>query len=142
VATLCLGGTLALAEQKPTSAPKNEDLQPPVQLVAELVDGRIRCDPAELRLPAQTNVQLQIVNRTKHQVTLTAPKMFENKNVLHHDGDLVHVASDDGYLIKQGGEGLLRVRTLAEGQYPYACTSTNDRNAPFKGTLTLAAPAN
>jgi hypothetical protein len=133
---------LALAEEKPSQAAKGgSDALPPIEIVAEMVDGRLRCEPAELRLPAESAVQLQIVNRTKEQVTLTAPRMFENKNVLHHDGDLVHVASNDGYLVKQGGTGTLRVRTLAEGQYPYGCTATSKQDTPFKGTLTLAPAA-
>lgn len=128
----------ALAEEKPTGAPRNGDVLPPVALTVEEADGAIRCAPAELRLPAGSNVELTITNTTKNQVTLTAPRQFENKNVLHHDGDLVHVASNDGYLIKQNGKGVLRIRTLDEGQYPYGCTSVSKQGAPFRGTLTLS----
>lgn len=81
----------------------------------EEADGAIRCVPAELRLPAGSNVELTITNTTKNHVTLTAPRQFENRHVLHHDGDLVHVASNDGYLIKQNEKGMLRIRTLDEG---------------------------
>lgn len=114
---------------------------PPVSLIAEDVDGSLRCAPAELRLPAQSNVRFEIVNKTKQQVSLTAPELFKNRNVLHHDGDLVHVASNDGYLIKQGGTGVLKVRTMEEGQYPYACTSVSRQSEPFRGTLTLTKSA-
>ncbi|MBX9934167.1 MAG: cupredoxin domain-containing protein [Methylobacterium sp.] len=135
LAALVLSGGFAAAQTK--APPKNDGTMPPISIVAEEVDGRLQCSPAELRLPAETNVQFEIVNKTKEQVTLTAPDMFKNRNVLHHDGDLVHVASNDGYLIKQGGNGVLRVRTLAEGQYPYGCTAVSRQREPFRGTLTL-----
>lgn len=137
LAALCLSGTLALAEQKPSAPPRNEGQMPPVSITVEEADGKVRCAPADLRLPAESNVQFEIVNTTKQQVSLTAPRLFQNQNVLHHDGDLVHVASNDGYLIKQGGTGILRVRTLPEGQYPYGCTSVSQQSEPFRGTLTL-----
>lgn len=128
----------AMAEEKPTGASRNADALPPVALTVEEADGAVRCAPADLRLPADSNVELTIHNTTKNQVTLTAPRQFENRHVLHHDGDLVHVASNDGYLIKQNGKGMLRIRTLAEGQYPYGCTSVSKQSAPFQGTLTLS----
>jgi hypothetical protein len=61
--------------------------------------------------------------------------------VLHADGDLVHVASEKGYLVKQNGKGVLRIRTMKEGQETYACTSTRNRKAPFEGKLVLTSPA-
>jgi hypothetical protein len=127
----------ALAVEKPAAPPRNAGMMPPVSLTVEEADGAVRCAPAELNLPAESNVEITINNTTKNQVTLTAPHQFENKNVLHHDGDLVHVASDDGYLIKANGKGVLRIRTINEGQYPYGCTSVSKQSKPFEGKLTL-----
>jgi len=104
-------------------------------------NGAAKCAPAELRFPANSDVELQISNQSKDQITLTAPRIFENKNVLHHDSDLVHVASNDGYLVKPNGKGVLKVRIIAEGQYPYGCTSVHNQAKPFEGTLTLG-PSN
>ncbi|WP_336487406.1 cupredoxin domain-containing protein [Methylobacterium nigriterrae] len=140
-ALFVLSGGLALAEEKPSPQPKAGDAMPPVELTIDLEGGKPRCSPAELRLPAETNVALRVVNRADRPVTLTAPGQFENRNVLHADGDLVHVMSNEGYLVKQGGTGTLKLRTLAAGQYPYACTGVQDRVAPFKGTLILAPSA-
>ncbi len=61
--------------------------------------------------------------------------------MLHADGDLVHVASEKGYTVKQNGKGTLRLRTLKAGQEEYACTSTRNADAPFKGKLVLSPPA-
>ncbi|WP_318784508.1 cupredoxin domain-containing protein [Methylobacterium flocculans] len=114
---------------------------PPVELTITMDGDKPVCAPAELKLPANTNVELHIASQAPEPVTLTAPGQFENANVLHADGDLVHVASEKGYLVKQNGKGVLRIRTLKEGQTTYACTSNRNRKAPFEGKLVLTAPA-
>ncbi|MBP1183108.1 hypothetical protein [Methylobacterium sp. PvR107] len=80
-------------------------------------------------------------NRSTTQFVLTAPQIYETKNVLYHDGDVVHVASNEGYTVKQNGKGEIRARTNAAGQYPFGCTSLNDTSKPFRGTLTLTRAA-
>lgn len=140
-APVLLAATLAFAEEKPSPPSKTGDAVPPVELTVELDGDKPRCSPAELRLPAQTNVELKVVNRADRPVTLTAPGQFENRNVLHADGDLVHVMSNEGYLVKQGGKGTLKLKTLAAGEYPYACTSVQNQDAPFRGKLILAPSA-
>ena len=131
----------ALAQGKPLPLPAT-DAMPPVELTISLKDGKPVCDPAELKLPADTNVALKIVSSADAPVTITAPGQFENGLVLHADGDLVHVASEKGYTVKQNGKGTLRLRTMKAGQEEYACTSTRNADAPFKGKLVLSPPAN
>jgi hypothetical protein len=131
----------ALAQGKPLPPPAT-DAMPPVELTISLKDGKPVCDPAELKLPAATNVALKIVSSADAPVTITAPGQFENGLVLHADGDLVHVASEKGYTVKQNGKGTLRLRTMKAGQEEYACTSTRNADAPFKGKLVLSPPAN
>jgi hypothetical protein len=133
-------GNAALAQSKPLP-PASSGAMPPVELTITM-DGDIPvCAPAELRLPANTNVELHIISSAGEPVTITAPGQFENANVLHADGDLVHVASEKGYLVKQNGKGTLRIRTLKEGQETYACTSNRNQKAPFEGKLVLTPPA-
>ncbi|MBE7197715.1 MAG: anaerobic typically selenocysteine-containing protein [Parafilimonas terrae] len=131
----------AFAQGKPLP-PSASDVTPPVELTVSLKDGKPVCDPAELRLPADTNVVLTIKSSADVPVTLTAPGQFENGLIQHADGDLVHVASEKGYTIKQNGQGTLRLRTMKAGQETYACTSTRNESAPFKGKLILVPPAN
>ena len=131
----------ALAQGKPLPPPAT-DAMPPVELTISLKDGKPVCDPAELKLPAETNVALKIVSSADAPVTITAPGQFENGLVLHADGDLVHVASEKGYTVKQNGKGTLRLRTMKAGQEEYACTSTRNADAPFKGKLVLSPAAN
>jgi hypothetical protein len=116
------------------------DVMPPVELAISGKAGSISCAPQELRLPAESNVAMSVSNQSDSQVTITAPQIFENKNVLHHQGDVVHVASNNGYLVKANGKGEIQFRTIAAGQYAYECTGVNDRSEPFKGALTLVDP--
>ena len=113
------------------------ETMPAVDLIMTADKGAAICAPAELRLPANADVSIRVQNRSSTQIVLTAPEMFENKNVLHHDGDVVHVASNEGYTVKQNGKGEIRIRTIAPGQYPFGCTSVNAKSQPFRGTLVL-----
>jgi hypothetical protein len=140
LATMLITGS-AFAQGKPL-APPASDAMPPVELTISMKDGKPVCAPAEISLPADTNVALHIVSSANAPVTITAPGQFENGLVLHADGDLVHVASEKGYTVKQNGKGTLRLRTMKAGQEEYACTSTRNADAPFKGKLVLTPPAN
>lgn len=139
LAALTLAGP-ALAEGKPLPPPSS-DTTVQGELTVTLDGDKPVCAPAELRLPANTNVDLHIVSKANVPVTLTAPGQFENGKVLHADGSLVHVASEKGYLIKANGQGVLKIRTLNEGTETYACTTTSNQKTPFEGKLVLTAPA-
>ncbi len=144
-AATALATTLALpaaaqAQGKPLPPPAS-DAMPPVELRVEMQDGHPVCQPAELRLPADTNVALNVVSRADQPVTITMPGQFENGRVLHADGDLVHVASEKGYTVKREGRGQLRLRTVAAGEKTFACTGANSRSNPFEGKVILTPPS-
>ena len=130
----------ALAQGKPLPPPAS-DVMPPVELTVEMRDGHPVCQPSELRLPADTNVALNVVSRADQPVTITMPGQFENGRVLHADGDLVHVASEKGYTVKREGRGTLRLRTVSAGEKAFACTGANSRSNPFEGKVILTPPA-
>lgn len=134
-----LGG-IACAGAKPL-APAASDAMPPVELTITMDGGKPVCAPAELRLPADTNVALRIVSTADTPVTITAPGQFENAHVLHTEGDLVHDASEKGYTVKRKGQGTLSLRTLKAGDLAYSCTSNRNMDAPFLGKLILISPA-
>ena len=140
-AFILLGTVAGHAQGKPLPAPSSPSM-PPVELTITAENGKPVCAPAELRLPANTDVALHVVSHADTPVTITADGLFENGHVLHADGDLVHVASEKGYLVKRDGQGTLRVRTLEAGNHDFACTSTANKNAPFVGKLVLTPPAN
>jgi hypothetical protein len=138
-AVLVVAGPLTLSATARDLPPPKTDVVPPVELTVAADGKTVSCAPAELRLPAQTNVHVRLVNQTDKEITITAPQIFD-KNVLRHDGDLVHVASAAGYTLKPEGHGDIELRTLAPGQYPYGCTSAQNQGAPFKGTLVFVPP--
>lgn len=140
VGLLLLATVPGHAQGKPLPAPASA-VMPPVELTITLEGGKPVCAPAELRLPAETDIALHVVSQADTPVTITAPGQFENAHVLHADGDLVHVASEKGYLVKRNGQGVLRLRTLAAGDHSFACTGTGNRSAPFVGKLVLVPPA-
>ncbi len=139
IAALLFSGP-AYPQGKPLPAPAS-DAMPPVEVTVSMEGGKPVCAPAELLLPADTNVALHIVSSADAPVTITAPGQFENGLVLHADGDLIHVASEAGYTVKQNGTGTLKLRTMKAGQHDYACTSNRNADAPFKGKLVLSPPA-
>ncbi|WP_238258056.1 anaerobic typically selenocysteine-containing protein [Methylobacterium gnaphalii] len=101
-------------------------------------DGRVACSPGELRLPADSNVTINVVSQSDSPVVLTSPNQFKNSQVHHHEGDLTHVASEDGWTVKQNGKGVLKLRTLAAGQQDYGCTSVNNQKDTFRGKSVLS----
>lgn len=135
-AALCATGALAQGKLGPPAS----DAMPPVELTVNMQGKKPICEPTELRLPADTNVELHVISHADVPVSITMQNEFVKGHVLHADGDLVHEASEKGYLIKQNGQGTLRFRTLQPGEEPYGCTSTSNRADPFVGKLVLTAP--
>jgi hypothetical protein len=140
--TLCLvlSTTMALAQGKPLPPPASSG-QPIMELTIEKKDGKIACAPAELRLPADTNAELRVVNHADQPVTLTIDGQFENGLVQHVDGDQGHSASEKGYTIKLNGKATLKFRTMAASERPYGCTGVNSQSDPFVGKYVLVPPA-
>ncbi len=131
------GLALALAAVAPAKAaptnPPATNAVPPIELTITMDNGKPVCAPAELLVPANTNIVLHIKSQADRPVTITIPGQFSNGLVEHSDGDLVHVMSEKGYLVKQNGQGTLRLRSMDAGQEEYACTSTANQSEPFKG---------
>ena len=138
--TAALSGQPAWAESKPLPPPAS-DAMPPVELQIGLKDGKAICEPADLRLPADTNIELHLTSSADRPVTITMAGQFENARVLHADGDVGHVASEKGYTIKPNGKATIRLRSLPPGETPFACTSTANQSEPFTGKATFTKPA-
>lgn len=140
--TLCLvlSTKAGFAESKPLPPPASTG-QPVMELTIDKRDGKIACAPAELRLPADTDAELRVVNRADQPVTLTIDGQFENGLVQHVEGDQGHSASEKGYTIKLNGKATLKFRTMAAGERPYGCTGVNSQNEPFVGKYILVPPA-
>ena len=70
-----------------------------------------------------------------------AIRRARNEQVLHHDGDLAHIASGDGDTIKRNGRGVLKLCTLAAGGQDYAYASIDNQKDPVRGRLILTPSA-
>ena len=138
VLSLAFAAGSALA-QSPPPAQVGDKVLPPVEILAEDVGGSIRCSPPEVRLPAQDEIDLRLVNRSAQQVTMSGPELFSDRNLVRSEGDIVHAASDQGYVVKQNGTGRLIVRTPPPGQYRYGCAGSRSQGTPSGGTLTVVS---
>jgi plastocyanin len=138
-ACLALGGSAFAAEQLPP--PKaSGDGSPPVEVTISAEGSGTRCEPAELRMPADSDVSLTFVNQAPYPATVTAAKQFENKQVLHHDGGVVHIANESGFTVRGNVRGEVKLRTLPPGEYEFSCATTRSQGQPFHGKLVLVAP--
>lgn len=145
---LAAGLALALAggpgaSAQSFNAPKQEPPQvggetvPPVDIKFDLVDGKARCEPPELRLPARTDVEVKLSNTSDENAVIASTPLLANEHVLHHEGDVAHVASNTGYTLKARGTGRMRLRTPDAGEFEFTCAQVRDLGSPFKGKLTL-----
>ena len=129
----------AVCAQVPAPAQLGDKVLPPVEILAETVGDSVRCSPAEIRLPAQDEIDLRLVNRTDQQITVGGPELFSDRNLLRTEGDIVHAASDLGYVVKPNATGRVVLRTPAPGQYRYSCAGTRSQGAPAGGVLEVVA---
>ncbi len=120
-------------------AQRGEDVLPPIEILAELVGGSVRCSPAEARLPARDEIDLRLVNRSDQQVTFGGQELFSDRNLVRSEGDVVHAASDQGYVIKPTGTGRIIARTPPAGQYRYTCAGNRSQGTPSGGVLEIVA---
>lgn len=143
LAAALLAAALQPAGAQSSNAPKQEPPQvggaetPPIDIKFDIVNGAARCEPPELRLPARTDVEVKITNTSDQIATITAPLLFRNEYVLHHEGDLAHVASNEGYTIKPRGTGRMKLRTPPPGEYEFSCFNAGTTGSPYKGKLIL-----
>ena len=127
------------ASQVPAPAQLGDKVLPPIEILAETVGDTVRCSPAEIRLPAQDEIDLRLVNRTDQQITVGGPELFSDRNLVRTEGDIVHAASDLGYVVKPNATGRVVLRTPAPGQYRYSCAGTRNQGAPTGGVLEVVA---
>ena len=70
-AILLVGTVSGHAQGKPLPAPSSS-VMPPVELTITAENGKPVCAPAELRLPANTDIALHVVSHADTPVTITA----------------------------------------------------------------------
>lgn len=138
-ATLLAVGLGPAAAQVPPPEQRGDKVLPPIEILAELVGGTVRCSPPEVRLPAQDEIDLRLVNRSDQTVTVAGPELFSDRNLVRSEGDVVHAASDQAYVVKPNGTARVIVRTPPAGQYRYTCAGNRSQGTPSGGTLTIVS---
>jgi hypothetical protein len=133
------GAVLPAAAQVPAPAQRGDKVLPPIEILAELVGDSVRCSPAEVRLPAQDEIDLRLVNRSDQPLTFAGQEIFSDRHLVRLEGDVVHAASDQGYVVKPNATGRIILRTPPAGQYRYTCASSRTQGNPTGGTLTVVA---
>jgi hypothetical protein len=86
--------------QVPAPAERGDKVLPPIEILAELVGDSVRCSPAEVRLPAQDEIDLRLVNRSDQPLTFAGQEIFSDRYLVRLEGDVVHAASDQGYVVE------------------------------------------
>ena len=110
---------------------------PPIEIVTGVEGGAAKCEPGELRLPANQTVDLRIINKSDRQFTLAAPKIFDDGHLVRFEGDTIHAAGGAGYSVKANGTARIILRTPEAGEYPFTCADTRNQGSPFRGKLTV-----
>lgn len=96
-------------------------------------DQAPRCEPQELRVPAEVNVDLRIQNTGTRSVLFSAPDWLK--------GDAVRTATNaerdasGGYVIAAGQSAQMIVKSPPAGQHPLVCAEAGGGN-PQNLTLT------
>ncbi|HVL73008.1 MAG TPA: hypothetical protein VM434_14150, partial [Beijerinckiaceae bacterium] len=110
-----------------------------VQVLIEAGAQGATCRPPVARLPPQTLIRLQIVNRSTTPAIFAAPEFFRGAKV----EDLTFAkVRDEGSVTTAGGVvSEIRLVTPQPGRYPYNCTAVAEGakvGQPAEGVFEVA----
>jgi Cupredoxin-like domain len=108
----------------------DEQKRPPeIQIVH---DGDPRCEPQELRVPADANIDLRIQNQSGRAVVVHAPDLFGGARVRA----ATNATKDgDGYAVASRANAQMIVQTPPQGEYRYACSDQGAAAGQMTGKL-------
>ena len=138
----CIMFAAVLAAGAASAQTSDEQKRPPeIQLLVK--DGAPRCDPQELRVPADANIDLRIQNQSGRSVVIHAPDLFGAARVR---GATNATREGDGYVVAGHQSAQMIVHTPPQGEYRFACAdqgATGDMagklvtvNSMLPGTMT------
>lgn len=105
----------------------------PIEVVVLVKDSAPRCEPQELRVPADVNVDLRIQNTGARSVLFSSPDWLK--------GDAVRTATNaqrdpnGGYVVAAGQSAQMIVKSPPAGQHALICAEAGGGN-PQNLTLT------
>ena len=109
----------------------DEQKRPPeIQIVVH--DGDPRCEPQELRVPADANIDLRIQNQSARPVVVRAPDLFGGARVR---GATNATKDGDGYTVASRVDAQMIVHTPPQGEYRFACSDQGASIGEMTGKL-------
>ena len=125
---------LAATASHPARAQSSDQVTRPIEVLVIVRDQAPRCEPQELRVPAQANIDLRIQNQGTRSVAIQAPDLFKDDAVRGATGATQQ--GNDAYVVQGGQNAQMIVLTPPRGQYRFACTSPGTAAGEMTGTLT------
>jgi hypothetical protein len=132
LATLASATGLFIALPGAALAQTSDEQKRPPEIQIVVRDGDPRCEPQELRVPADANIDLRIQNQSGRAVVVHAPDLF--------GGARVRAATDatkdgDGYAVASRANAQMIVQTPPQGEYRYACSDQGAAAGQMTGKL-------
>jgi hypothetical protein len=108
-----------------------------VEVLIAVRDEAPRCDPGELRLPADANVNLRIRNGGTKSVAFRAADLMKS-DAVRGAKNAQPEAGDAGYVVSGGQTAEFVVKAPAAGQYAASCADPASSNEGQKITVSVA----
>jgi hypothetical protein len=123
---------VALAASGAALAQTSDEQKRPPEIVILVKDGNPRCEPQELRVPADANIDLRIQNQGGRSVVVRAPDLFGGDRVR---GAINATKEGDGYMVASRQDGQMIVHTPPQGEYRFACADQGTAAGEMAGKL-------
>ena len=113
-------------------AQTSDEQKRPPEILFTVRDQAPRCEPQELRVPADANIDLRIQNQGGRSVVVRAPDLFGSDRVR---GATNATKDGDGYMVAGRQDGQMIVHTPPQGEYRFACADQGTAAGEMAGKL-------
>ena len=128
----CIALIAATVLAGPGVAQTSDEQKRPPEIQILVKDGNPRCEPQELRVPADANIDLRIQNQSGRAVVVRAPDLFGGARVR---GATNAAKEADGYVVASRENAQLIVHTPPQGEYRYGCADQGSAAGEMAGKL-------
>lgn len=92
----------------------------PVEIIAQTINGSLRCGPPRARLPANARLELRVVNNSERPVAFAAPKFF-NASEVSKSGGFTWEVVNDTFSVAPQSTVWVQLESPPVGEYYYSC---------------------
>ncbi len=100
--------------------PDQNIAQTSIEVLAETVNGELRCRPPTLRLPSREPVAFKVITQTDRPVSFAAPEFFRRADHIESEGFVLDVMIG-GFTVAPRSVAEVTLRTPSVGRYSYSC---------------------